>query len=616
MDQRSAEFDEVALDPIAKGMAAASFLAAFASAFLLLSVILLLVTAAIGPATMGPIWPTMMAIALGFLMTALPWTLSMVLFRRVPLAVGTVLFGFVFAFGAIDLTNLLASGDAVEIGMNVAGAVLALGFALRVTLDGFRLVTARRNVRNAVAAIAPGRANVAGVAASLLNIHPICAWLPSSGRRVAAATLFAATTLALSLGAGIAIVFVLGGLRDQAADVAACFKPGQVEALHCAERLGTVVFIPLIVAALLAISAALRWLARTTARNSLESIASVDHRPAILFLRSFGDDQVKLKRPRRGPFRWLMSLGEPRPRFDHLLFEEGTPIGPVVAIGLPGRPAPFGAARTFVDESHWKDAVAKLANGARAVVVVMDNTDGVLWELGHIRAAGHEQKTLFILPPHLAHGEAAQRLLQREMSLPSDALPHTKGGGKRACIGWYRTATGRLKILTAATSTSASYTAALRQALRSQSDLAMSEVSLDAPPVRRRPILAALVDALAVVAIVTPLIALTVIDLMRGAAAAHERTTRARIATIGSALEAYRLLEGKYPDTLASLLRATPGSTATSPLLANDEMLRDGWGRVFVYRLSSEGTITLESFGRDGEPGGAGEDADIVWPPH
>jgi hypothetical protein len=37
----------------------------------------------------------------------------------------------------------------------------------------------------------------------------------------------------------------------------------------------------------------------------------------------------------------------------------------------------------------------------------------------------------------------------------------------------------------------------------------------------------------------------------------------------------------------------------------------DGWGRRPEYRVAPDGTITLTSHGRDGRPGGTGDDADI-----
>lgn len=39
--------------------------------------------------------------------------------------------------------------------------------------------------------------------------------------------------------------------------------------------------------------------------------------------------------------------------------------------------------------------------------------------------------------------------------------------------------------------------------------------------------------------------------------------------------------------------------------------ITDGWHRPLHYRLASDGVITLTSLGKDGKPGGTGEDADI-----
>jgi hypothetical protein len=40
--------------------------------------------------------------------------------------------------------------------------------------------------------------------------------------------------------------------------------------------------------------------------------------------------------------------------------------------------------------------------------------------------------------------------------------------------------------------------------------------------------------------------------------------------------------------------------------------ITDHWGRAINYRVDRDGGITLMSRGRDGRPGGAGEDKDII----
>jgi hypothetical protein len=39
--------------------------------------------------------------------------------------------------------------------------------------------------------------------------------------------------------------------------------------------------------------------------------------------------------------------------------------------------------------------------------------------------------------------------------------------------------------------------------------------------------------------------------------------------------------------------------------------ITDGWGRPLLYEVSDDGRLTLTSYGKDGKPGGSGEDADI-----
>lgn len=68
---------------------------------------------------------------------------------------------------------------------------------------------------------------------------------------------------------------------------------------------------------------------------------------------------------------------------------------------------------------------------------------------------------------------------------------------------------------------------------------------------------------------------------------------------IGRALEAHRARRGSYPPDLAALI----------PSLI-DAIPPDPWGRAYVYRREA-GSYVLETRGRDGEPGGDGQDADI-----
>jgi hypothetical protein len=44
-----------------------------------------------------------------------------------------------------------------------------------------------------------------------------------------------------------------------------------------------------------------------------------------------------------------------------------------------------------------------------------------------------------------------------------------------------------------------------------------------------------------------------------------------------------------------------------------DKGWNDGWGRPLLYQVNTSGIASLTSLGKDGRPGGSGQDADLVW---
>ena len=94
------------------------------------------------------------------------------------------------------------------------------------------------------------------------------------------------------------------------------------------------------------------------------------------------------------------------------------------------------------------------------------------------------------------------------------------------------------------------------------------------------------------------------------------QVARAQIDSLEKALDQYRLDLRRYPSAEEGLeaLVAQPGSVKgwNGPYLKK-AVPNDPWGRPFVYRVPGEkGEFELASLGRDGKPGGTGDDADIV----
>ncbi len=93
------------------------------------------------------------------------------------------------------------------------------------------------------------------------------------------------------------------------------------------------------------------------------------------------------------------------------------------------------------------------------------------------------------------------------------------------------------------------------------------------------------------------------------------QVAKAQIESLEKALDQYRLDMRRYPSTEEGLeaLVVKP-STATSwngPYLKK-AVPSDPWGRAYVYRTPGrKAEYEVVTIGRDGKPGGTGEDADL-----
>ncbi|MCQ4347451.1 type II secretion system major pseudopilin GspG [Pseudomonas stutzeri] len=121
------------------------------------------------------------------------------------------------------------------------------------------------------------------------------------------------------------------------------------------------------------------------------------------------------------------------------------------------------------------------------------------------------------------------------------------------------------------------------------------------------------------------LVVLVVLGLLAGIVApkyfnqlgkSEAKVARAQIEGLAKALDLYRLDVGRYPSTeqgLAALvLRPGDEPQWDGPYLPRGVPL-DPWNRAYLYRAPGEnGEYDLLSLGKDGQPGGEGENAEIV----
>jgi hypothetical protein len=126
-----------------------------------------------------------------------------------------------------------------------------------------------------------------------------------------------------------------------------------------------------------------------------------------LFLRAFRDDQVRIRRASRNLFSSVFDLGRVPATLDELMLERLEGRGDLIAIGNPqdrkggARQSPWGAQRLYVDDARWHETVTMLARDADRIVLCIDESDGVRWEIEHVLQSGHANKTLFFLNPSI-----------------------------------------------------------------------------------------------------------------------------------------------------------------------------------------------------------------------
>lgn len=130
-----------------------------------------------------------------------------------------------------------------------------------------------------------------------------------------------------------------------------------------------------------------------------------------------------------------------------------------------------------------------------------------------------------------------------------------------------------------------------------------------------------LIELLVTIAIIATLAAIVAPALFGNVGEARRNSARSQIQILALALDAYRLDNDAFPTTDQGLeaLRTMPVS-GEPPTNWKGPYLRqlvpiDPWGRPYVYAapgLVNPNSYDLYTLGKDGKPGGEGEEADIT----
>jgi len=130
-----------------------------------------------------------------------------------------------------------------------------------------------------------------------------------------------------------------------------------------------------------------------------------------------------------------------------------------------------------------------------------------------------------------------------------------------------------------------------------------------------------LIEILVVITVIGLLAALVGPRILGRVSEAKTATAKAQVELLSTALDNYRLDNGGYPSTEQGLV-ALQEKPTREPIPANwrgpylkRNIPLDPWGRPYIYRSPGEHDPNgndLSTLGKDGQPGGEGDDADVT----
>src|SRR6185503_9246226 len=126
-----------------------------------------------------------------------------------------------------------------------------------------------------------------------------------------------------------------------------------------------------------------------------------------------------------------------------------------------------------------------------------------------------------------------------------------------------------------------------------------------------------LVELLVVMVILVLLASLVAPRVIGYLGSSRTKTAKVQVQSLTTALELYKVDTGRYPTTtegLKALVEAPSGvSSWNGPYLNKKELPIDPWGRPYAYRSPGQhGPFDISSLGADNQPGGTGENEDII----
>jgi len=129
-----------------------------------------------------------------------------------------------------------------------------------------------------------------------------------------------------------------------------------------------------------------------------------------------------------------------------------------------------------------------------------------------------------------------------------------------------------------------------------------------------------IIEVIVIVVILGILAAVIAPRLIQRIGGARQGAAESSAASLATAVKIMTADMGKMPDpgTTVEILWTNPGEASgwKGPYVDNPDQLKDPWGRLYVLVVPGAKNVDFDivSYGADGQPGGEGENADIVKP--
>jgi hypothetical protein len=160
--------------------------------------------------------------------------------------------------------------------------------------------------------------------------------------------------------------------------------------------------------------------------QSASRLFDLDARPKVLFLRSYADDRIEVRKS-RSTDEVVYGLRRQVQRLEEVLVDVAFRYGPVGALHDPRVDVrPLGAARDVSRNENWREYILGKLDEAHVVIFVLGDSEGLRWELLKASELGLVTKLIFVFPPGWNAEEAARAM----PGLPVDAIIAACGNAK------------------------------------------------------------------------------------------------------------------------------------------------------------------------------------------